>query len=334
MALHLRNFNSLSRSQQITPKNQTYILQPQVAPDKHSSMLNLSPTDICPTWKIYPSQSTVVVDHHEQPWHTGNSKTKKRSSTVVNRKNVATRRLPPTAHGLLRVRSNTHVGRAAGLMRWSDTLAHDVDGDQRHDEIEALLLLPNTDHKALTHNYNGNPNRTHRASKPPKWIHYVEMIKRLLMLLVYRLPRAVREWQLWIMAASYGFYHLLYHGNTLVQRFSGQYKLRDGLERQAGEEATEDRGVAGENVLRKARDVQQRQRQRMRNFTNQESTSVVTTSDQVTQIRDVHDRLATSLLKQFDKVMSHYNVVGGGEDFAQPTTTATSLNGIIHTDDE
>ncbi len=213
-------------------------------------------------------------------------------------------------------------------MRWSDTLAHDdvVDGDQRHDEIEALLLFPNTDHKALAHNYSSNRNRTsNRASKPPKWIHYVEMIKRLLMLLVYRLPRAVREWQLWIMAASYGFYHLLYHGNTLVQRFYSQYKLSDGLERQAGEEATED-GVAGENVLRKARDVQQRQRQRMRN-TSQASTSVVTTSDQVTQIRDVRDQLATSLLKQFDMVMSHDNAVGGGEDFAQPTTTATALNG-------
>jgi hypothetical protein len=97
--------------------------------------------------------------------------------STVNKKNV---------NALLRVRSKTYVGRSAGLMRFSE-------------ENSPLVSSSISFHNNNNHHMN--------------MAYYVDQLKRMLYLIVYRVPRAIREWEIWITAVSYGLYYLLYYGN-------------------------------------------------------------------------------------------------------------------------
>lgn len=87
------------------------------------------------------------------------------------------------ADALLRVRSKTYVGRSAGLMRFSE---------ENSPLVSSAVSL-----------HNNNMSVT----------YFIDQLKRMLYLIVYRIPRAIREWEIWITAVAYGLYYLLYYGD-------------------------------------------------------------------------------------------------------------------------
>src|SRR3989338_4819250 len=120
-----------------------------------------------PQWRISPSYPVEQLT---------NSQSKKKKKNSINF---------PTGNGFVQYRSQTLVGREAGLPRIftnSSGLANDV-------ELDSLIV-------------GGNSNNQTR------WIYYLERIRYVISVLFYRLPRAVAEWELWLGACSAAIYFI------------------------------------------------------------------------------------------------------------------------------
>lgn len=108
------------------------------------------------------------------------------------------------ASGFFRVRSKTFVGAEAALTRWT--------------ESESLAM-------------------SMQQNAIPQSISLIESMQRFIMLVLVRFPRAIRQWQLWISAASAGLLYFFKSGhlspqqqqqgaNSLQQLFDSQQLLQ------------------------------------------------------------------------------------------------------------